>query len=187
MALSAVAASTTHSLHHRKAHSSVPDRGSGSRVTPFAPARLHAPLYQQQQRGKGTSVQQRAFGFDGVGLDSLLAHPLRLLAAPMLSAAAFQKASESLAKRAAIDEVCRAFQVQDKEELQVRRCQGVRGVVVLWCRCVCRGCVQSVRCVVVSGVCVFVSVALAQSRYGGESCVSSLAVADVMAVRGSRR
>lgn len=43
----------------------------------------------------------------------------RMLLPPMLSAAALQKASESLAKRAAVDEVCRAFQVQDKEELQV--------------------------------------------------------------------
>lgn len=42
-----------------------------------------------------------------------------LLPPVVLSAAAFRQASESLAKRAAVDEVCRAFQVADKEELQV--------------------------------------------------------------------
>jgi len=56
----------------------------------------------------------------------------RMLLPPMLSAAAFRKMSESLAKRAAIDEVCRAFQVQDKEELQVG---SIRQGVVWGCLC----------------------------------------------------
>lgn len=48
-----------------------------------------------------------------------LAQLSRLVLPPMLSAAAYQKFTEYLARRAAVDECCRAFQVQDKEELQV--------------------------------------------------------------------
>jgi hypothetical protein len=64
-------------------------------------------------------VQRRDVAVGSAFLDVDWSQLSRLLLAPMLSAAAIRKATDSLAKRAAVDEVCRAFQVQDKEELQV--------------------------------------------------------------------
>lgn len=64
-------------------------------------------------------VQRRSVAVGSALLDVDWSQLSRLLLAPMLSAAAIRKATDSLSKRAAVDEVCRAFQVQDKEELQV--------------------------------------------------------------------
>ena len=72
---------------------------------------------QQQHVGRRGSiaVQSGSFGLETVDWSGLS----RMLLPPMLSAAVLRRASDCISKRAAIDEVCRAFQVQDKEELQV--------------------------------------------------------------------
>lgn len=71
------------------------------------------PRNQQRQYRSPVAAQSALLDVDWSGLSRMLLPPV------VLSAAAFRKASESLAKRAAVDEVCRAFQVADKEELQV--------------------------------------------------------------------
>ena len=87
----------------------------------------HIRKIQQQHvvQRRGVAVQYALLDVDWPQLS-------RMLLPPMLSAAALQKASESLAKRAAIDEVCRAFQVQDKEESQVGEDERVGGVGGTW-------------------------------------------------------
>lgn len=115
-------------------HCPVPKpRQSLPRSVPFLPA-------PQQHAGRRGSVAVGSGSF-GAGLDAIDWSGLsRMLLPPMLSAAVLRKASNSLAKRAAIDEVCRAFRVQDKEELQVRSSRvGV-------CRTLCWD-VQSSNCV----------------------------------------
>lgn len=102
----------------RKQHSSIPYLPLAPRAKQQHDAQQHQHQQQQQihkhrkQYRSAVAAQSALLDIDWPGIS-------RMLLPPVLSAAAFQKASDNLAKRAAIDEVCRAFQVQDKEELQV--------------------------------------------------------------------
>jgi hypothetical protein len=84
----------------------------------YSPRHIITPISTPHQNGlrrARVAVQSGSFGLETVDWSGLS----RMLLPPMLSAAVLRRASDYISKRAAIDEVCRAFQVQDKEELQV--------------------------------------------------------------------